>query len=132
MQTPSNESIYWQLLKSVRPLFASHIPWEVQYDSQSNEFADASLKNALENTGDLIKACMLEIPFHVRVEHFDTLDGFALFLADDLRPFLLSLQDLVHDRIVEHVDAAAVSEKKLISFTNSTCTLTLESPDIGL
>lgn len=102
METSSNESIYWQLFKSVRPLFASDIPWEVQDDD--------SAKIAIENTGDLIKACMLEIPIHVRMEHFDTLDGFALFIADDLRPFLFTLQELVHDRIMEYVDIAAVSK----------------------
>lgn len=105
METSSNESIYWQLFKSVRPLFASDIPWEVQHDQD-----DDSAKIAIENTGDLIKACMLEIPIHVRMEHFDTLDGFALFIADDLRPFLFTLQELVHDRIMEYVDIAAVSK----------------------
>jgi hypothetical protein len=106
MQKSSNESNYWQLFKSVRPLFASDIPWELQHASQG----DVSAEIAIENTGDLIKVCMLEIPIHVRMEHFDTLDGFALFIADDLRPFLSELQELVHDKLLEHVDIAAVSK----------------------
>ncbi|KAF4637697.1 hypothetical protein G7Y89_g389 [Cudoniella acicularis] len=104
METLTKESTYWQLFKSVRPLFASDIPWEAQHDQD-----DVSTKIAIENTGDLIKACMLEIPIHVRMEHFDTLDGFALFIADDLRPFLFILQELVHDKIMEYVDIAAIN-----------------------
>lgn len=110
MHMSSNESIYWQLFKSVRPLFASDIPWEVQHDSQD----DVSAEIAIENTGDLIKACMLETPIHVRMEHFETLDGFALFIADDLRPFLFTLQELVHDKIMECVDIAAVSRTMIV------------------
>ena len=109
MQMSSNESIYWQLFKSVRPLFASDIPWEVKHDSQ-----DSAAKIAIENTGDLIKACMLEIPIHVRIEHFDTLDGFALFIADDLRPFLFTLEELVDGEILRYADIAAVSKTKIM------------------
>ncbi len=90
----------------MRPLFASDIPWKVQHDSQD----DVSAEITIENTGNLIKACILEMPIHVRMEHFDTLDGFALFIAYELRPLLFELQTLVHDKIMEYVDIAAVSK----------------------
>lgn len=104
-QTPFIESVYWKLFKSVRPLFASDIPWRLQDDSQDDEAA----KFALENSGGLIKACMLEIPFHFQVEHFDH-DELADFIVDHLQPFLRTLQDLVGDEIMEHADTAAVSK----------------------
>lgn len=106
MQTSSKESIYWQLFKYVQPLFSSDIPWKIQHDGQD----DVSAKIAIENTGDLIKACILEVPIHVRIEHFDSLDGLALFIADDLQPFLFTLQELVHDKIMKYVDIVAVSK----------------------
>ena len=105
MVTASEESSYWQLFKSVQPLFASHIPWKGQH-SQGDFFTQISV----EETGDLIKLCILEIPTHVRMEHFDTLDEFALFIADDLRPFLFTLQGLVDDKVIKYVNIAAVSE----------------------
>lgn len=105
MQTSPNNLIIWQLFKNVRLLFASDIPWEVQYDSQD----DVSAKIALENTGGLIKACMLEIPVHVRMEHFDTPDEFIFFIANDLQCLLFRLQALVHDNIAEYVDIIAIN-----------------------
>ncbi|KAH8587056.1 hypothetical protein B0O99DRAFT_694834 [Bisporella sp. PMI_857] len=112
MQTSSNESDLWQLFTSLQPLFASDIPWEVALGNQD----DVSAETTIENTGDLIKACMLEIPAYVRMEHFDTLDGFALFIADDLRPFLLILQELVDDQILEYANVATIrnSNQKLL------------------
>lgn len=106
MQKASNKQTYWQLFKTVRPLFASDIPWKVQQDSQYDDSAGI----AIENTGDLIKACMREIPIHIPMEHFDTLDG-CRFIADGLGPFLLALQELVHDKITEHVDTTDVSKR---------------------
>lgn len=52
---------------------------------------------------------MAEIPIHVRIEQFHTLDEFALFIADDLRPVLLALQELVHDDVMEYDYASVVS-----------------------
>lgn len=105
MQTSSYESRYWQLFKSVQPLFASDIPWEVQDGSQE----DVAAKIAIENIGDLIKACMMEIPIHVQIEHFDTLDGFALFIADDLRPLLSTLQEFLRDEVMKSTTLDTVS-----------------------
>lgn len=105
MQPSSKGSIHWQLFKSVRPLFASTIPWE----GQQNGRGDVAVDIAIENTGDLFRACMAEIPIHVRIEQFHTLDEFALFIADDLRPFLFALQELVHDDVMEYDDASVVS-----------------------
>ncbi|KFY46563.1 hypothetical protein V494_00423, partial [Pseudogymnoascus sp. VKM F-4513 (FW-928)] len=105
METPSHKSIYWQMFHSVRPLFASDIPWEVKHGSQDGVSAEI----AIENTGDLIKACMLEIPVHVQIEYSDALDGFDLFIADDLRPFLCTLQELVHDKVMEYDDIAVMN-----------------------
>lgn len=110
MQGSSYESQYWQLFKSVRPLFATNIPWEVQDGSQE----DVSASIAIENTGDLIKACMMEIPIHVQIDRFDNLDGFALFIADDLRPFLFVLQEFVREKVMKSVDIAAVRIANLL------------------
>jgi hypothetical protein len=107
MQTNTIGSTYWQLFKSVRPLFASDIPWVIKHGG--SEDASPFAEIAMKNTGDLIKACMLEIPIHVRMEHFDTLDDFV-FIADVLRPFLSTLQELVDDRIMDHIDPSAVSK----------------------
>jgi hypothetical protein len=103
MQT-SYESEYWKLFKSVRSLFASSIPWEVHDGSQEH----VSAKIAIENIGDLIQACMMEIPIHCQIERFDSLDGF-LFIADDLRPLLLVLQELICDTVLETIGITAVS-----------------------
>lgn len=100
----SYESEYWKLFKSVRPLFASNIPWEIHDGSQEH----VSAKIAIENTGDLIKACMMEVPIHCQIERFDTMNGF-LFIADDLRPLLLVLQELICDKAMETIDTTAVS-----------------------
>lgn len=112
---PPNESTYWQLFQSVRPLFASDIPWEVKHGIQD----DISAEIAIENTGDLIKACMLEIPIHVRMELLDNVDGFVPFIADDLRPFLCTLQELVHDKIMEYDDIAVVSKAMIALIDHS-------------
>lgn len=108
MQT-SYASEYWKLFKSVRPLFASYIPWEVNDGGQNT----ASAKIAIENIGDLIQACMMETPIHCEIERFETLNDF-LFIADDLRPLLLVLQDLICDNFMGTIDITAVSRTFLI------------------
>ncbi|PTB38352.1 hypothetical protein M441DRAFT_49803 [Trichoderma asperellum CBS 433.97] len=91
------ESSYWQLFESVQPLFASNIPWEVQDDSQGV----VSAKIAIQNTVDLIKACMMETPIHFQIECVYTLDEIAFYIRDFLRPLLFILQELVHDIVME-------------------------------
>jgi hypothetical protein len=50
------------------------------------------------------------------------LDGLVPFIADDLRPFLRTLQELVHDKIMEYDDIAVVSKAMiaLIDHSNRT------------
>jgi hypothetical protein len=105
----------WRLFKSVRPLFVSDIPWGARGDSGD----DVSVEIAIDNTGHLIKACMLEIPIHLQQDHFDTEDGLVVSISEDLQPFLLALQDLLHDHVIEYSDIATVSELKIEAIDSS-------------
>ncbi|KAL7957430.1 hypothetical protein V8C34DRAFT_285577 [Trichoderma compactum] len=105
MQSSQKEPIYRELFQTVQPLFASDIPWEAQDGCLDNGPANISLWT----TGNLIKACVKEITIHIRAESTDTFDGFGFSIIDDLCPFLFTLQDLIHEEIMEDVCISEVN-----------------------
>ncbi|RFU23755.1 hypothetical protein B7463_g12582, partial [Scytalidium lignicola] len=106
MQPSSNESAYLQIFRSVRPLFASDIPWAVEQGSKD----DISARSDIKFYGALMKVCMGEFPAYTQQEHFATLDTFALFIAHDLQQFLFILQDLIDDKIKDEIVISASND----------------------
>jgi len=98
----------WQLFMSVRPIFASEIPWIPSHEATDPPEQRPLLDLVCKLTGPHIKALAAEMPAHLPPGNL--LDSSLLIsISNDLRTLLLALQQLVDDKIETLVDTTKVS-----------------------